>query len=226
MANLLYPVDMGSFARPETDTKFREQIISLQKQMGVPATGTLMLDEFGRLAEAARDIDDRPIGTTMKKTVVKDGDFVSATGTGGTNDVANPLSPPINISRIRCQQTSGTCELNIAAFNPEDAHLYFYIPWDYRITTWEPTRVTATNEMPCVTSSLTIDMKTASAMISSVPHSDLSFCANQGATTWRLLDDGFSVSWKLHQDKVNKARALVYEAEKRLVPPTIDASTK
>src|SRR6516162_7320349 len=100
MANLLYPVDMGSFARPETDKKFREQIIALQKQMGVPATGSLTLDEFRRLAEAARDIDDRPIGTTMKKTIVKDGDFVSATGTGGTNDVANPLGPPINISRI------------------------------------------------------------------------------------------------------------------------------
>ena len=99
MANLLYPVDMGSFARPEMDAKFREQIIALQKQMGVPATGTLTLDEFGRLAEAARDIDDRPIGTTMKKTVVKNGDSVSATGTGGTNDAANPLGPPINISR-------------------------------------------------------------------------------------------------------------------------------
>jgi hypothetical protein len=35
MANLLYPVDMSSFARPETDAKFREQIIALQKQMGV-----------------------------------------------------------------------------------------------------------------------------------------------------------------------------------------------
>ena len=34
MANLLYPVDMGSFARPETDTKFREQIIALQKADG------------------------------------------------------------------------------------------------------------------------------------------------------------------------------------------------
>ena len=64
--------------------------------MGVPATGSLTLDEFRRLAEAARDIDDRPIGTTMKKSVVKDGDSVSATGTGGTNDVANPLGPPIN----------------------------------------------------------------------------------------------------------------------------------
>jgi hypothetical protein len=58
-------------------------------------------------------------------------------------------------------------------------------------------------------------------MISSVPHSDLSSCAKQAATTWRLLDDGFSVSWKLHQDKLNKARALVYEAERNLVPPGI-----
>jgi len=41
--------------------------------------------------------------------------------------------------------------------------------------------------------------------------------------TWRLLGDGFSVSWKLHQDKVNKAGVLVYEAEKKLVPPVVDA---
>src|SRR5215467_390923 len=71
MANLLYPVDMGSFARPETDTKFREQIMALQKQMGAPATGTLTLDEFGRLAEAARDIDARPIAATMKKMLLR-----------------------------------------------------------------------------------------------------------------------------------------------------------
>ena len=137
MANLLYPVDMSSLARPETDAKFREQIIALQKQMGVPATGILTQDEFGRLAQAARDMDDRSVGTgIIKRTVVKDGDFASATGTGVTDDVANPLAPPINISRIVCQRTSSTCELSIAAFNPEDAHLYFYIPWDYRITTW------------------------------------------------------------------------------------------
>jgi hypothetical protein len=179
MANLLYPVDMSSFAGPETDAKFREQVIALQKQMGVPATGSLTRDEFGRLAEAARDMDDRPIGTTMKKTVVKDGDFASATGTGGTDDIANRLAPPINISRIFCQRNSGTCELNIAAFNPEDAHLYFYIPWQYNITTWEPTRVTAVNEMPCATSSMTLDMQTESMTISSVPHSDLPSCANQ-----------------------------------------------
>jgi hypothetical protein len=151
---------------------------------------------------------------------------VSATGTGGTDDTANTLAPPINISRIFCQRISGTCELSIAAFNPEDVHLYLYIPWDYRITSWEPTRVTATNEMPCTTSLMTMDIQTKSVVISSVPHSDLSFCAKQGPTTWRLLDDGFSVSWKLHQDKVNKARALVYEAERKLVPPIIDASTK
>ena len=226
MANLLYPVDMGSFARPETDAKFREQVIALQRQMGVPATGTLTLDEFGRMAEAARDIDDRSVGTgIIKKTVVKDGDLASAMGTGGTDDSANPLAPPINISRIRCQRISGTCELSIAAFNPEDAHLYFYIPWHFNITTWEPARVTATNETPCATSSMTLDVQNQSVMISSVPHLDSS-CANQGPTSWRLLDDGFSVSWKQHQDKVNKARALVYDANKNLVPSSIDASAK
>ena len=165
MATLLYPVDMGSFARPEKDAKFREQVIALQKQFGAPATGALTIDQFTRLAEAARDIDDRPIGNGIKKTVVKDGDFVSATGTGGTDDTANPLAPPINISRIFCQRISGTCQLSIAAFNPEDAHLYFYIPWDYSITSWEPTRVTATNEMPCATALMTMDIQTKSVVI-------------------------------------------------------------
>ena len=70
MANLLYPVDMSSLARPETDAKFREQVIALQKQMGVPTTGTLTLDEFGRLAEAARDIDDRSVGTGIIKKLL------------------------------------------------------------------------------------------------------------------------------------------------------------
>jgi hypothetical protein len=228
MANLLYPVDMTSFARPEKDEKFREQIIALQKQMGVPATGTLTVEQSVRLADAARDIDDRMVGTGIPKTIVKDGDFVSAVGTGGTDDTANPLAQPINISRIFCQRTSGTCELSTAAFDPEEVvpQLYFYTPWDYDITTWEPTRVTATNEMPCATSLMSIDIQTKSVVISSVPHSDLSFCATQGLTSWKLLDDGFPATWKLHQDKVNKARALVYEPERKLVPPVVDASLK
>jgi hypothetical protein len=73
---------------------------------------------------------------------------------------------------------------------------------------------------------MNFDLQTESVMISSVAHSDLSFCANQGPTTWRLLDDGFSISWRLHQNKVNKAHALVYEANKNLVPPSVDASAK
>ena len=71
MATLLYPVDMGSFARPEKDAKFREQVIALQKQMGAPATGALTIDQFTRLAEAARDIDNRPIGPGIKKLLLR-----------------------------------------------------------------------------------------------------------------------------------------------------------
>jgi hypothetical protein len=70
MANLLYPLDMSSLARPEIDAKFREQVIALQKQMGAPATGTLTLDEFGRLAQAARDMDDRSVGTGIIKKLL------------------------------------------------------------------------------------------------------------------------------------------------------------
>jgi hypothetical protein len=226
MANLLYPVDMTSFVRPEKDEKFRQQIIMLQKQMGEPATGTLTSDQFGRLAKAARDIDDRSIAASLEKFIdrSKDGDWVTAVGTGTADDRDNPLAHPINISRIFCQKSSGTCELSTAEFSPEDSQLYFETPFDFSITTWAPTRVTATTEQPCGTATLSIDIQNKSVMISSIPHSDLPFCSKRPGT-WRLADDGFAITWKIHQDKVNKARALVYEPVRRLVPP-VDASAK
>jgi hypothetical protein len=229
MANLLYPVDMASFARPENDEKFRQQIIMLQKQMGAPATGTLTSDEYFRLADAARDIDDRPIAASLGKIVVraKSGEWVSAEGTGTTDDTANPLAHPINITHIICLRSFGTCDLSGAEFSPEDSQLYFNAPpIAYSITTWEPTRVTATSENPCGTALLSIDIPTKSVGISSVPHSDLPVCSHAGFSTWRLADDGFPIIGNLHRDKVNKARALVYEPERKLVPPVVDASTK
>src|ERR1700693_3428571 len=46
MANLLYSVDMSSFAGPDKDAKFRELIMALQKQMGAATTGILTFDQF------------------------------------------------------------------------------------------------------------------------------------------------------------------------------------
>jgi hypothetical protein len=225
---LLYPVDMASFVRPEKDVKFREQIIALQKQMGVPATGTLTFNQYDQLGKAARDIDDRAIGVNPGKIVerIADGEVVFAVGTGATDDIGNPLAYPINTSRIVCVRDSGTCTLSTAEFSQDDSQLVFASPFDYTITTWGPTRVTATSEHPCGTALLSIDIQSKSVVISSVPHSDLSFCSKEGPTTWRLADDGFPIIWKFHQDKVNKARALVYEPEKKLVPLVAGASTK
>jgi hypothetical protein len=92
MANLLYPVDMSSLARPETDAKFREPVIALQKQMGLPATGTLTLDEFGRLAEAARDIDDRSVGTGIIKKL--------SLRTETSHRQREPVAPTISPTRL------------------------------------------------------------------------------------------------------------------------------
>jgi hypothetical protein len=151
------------------------------------------------------------------------GEWLSTVGTGTTDDRANPLSHPINITRIWCLQSSGTCELSTAEFSPEDSQLYFSTPFDYSITAWGPTRVTATSEHPCGTALLSIDIPTKSVRISSVPHSDLSFCSKEGPTTWRLADDGFPIIWKIHQEKANQARALVYAPARRVVPPVVDA---
>ena len=57
MADLLYPVDLSVLDRPEKDSRFRQQIMALQKQMGVPATGLLTIEQFGRLEKAARELE-------------------------------------------------------------------------------------------------------------------------------------------------------------------------
>src|SRR5262245_56883776 len=115
MANLLYPVDMLSFNRPEQDAKFREVVIALQRQMGAPTTGSLTHRQFLRLADAASNIDDHPIGMGPGKIVFRsdDGTLVSAVGTGAMEGIANP----INVTRILCMKADSTCEMSSAEFD-------------------------------------------------------------------------------------------------------------
>jgi hypothetical protein len=216
MANLLYPVDMSSFVRPERDAKFRELVFGLQKQMGEPPTGILTSGQFDRLAEAARDIDDRGVGLSPGKIVYRsdDGNLVAAVGTGAMDAIANP----VNITRITCLRADGTCEMSSAELDLKYGMLSFGSPAIYEIKTWRPSRVTAIREHPCGTASMTIDIDTKAATIASVPHADLPFCSKEPPSIWTLVD-GFPVAWKIHQDRVNKARALVYEPARRLVPP-------
>ena len=184
MANLLYPVDVASFARPEKDPKFRDLIIVLQKQMGVPATGILTSDQFDRLEEAGHDIDDRVTGLQPTKIVFRsdDGSAVSAIGTGAMDDIAYP----INITRILCLKADSNCEMSSAEFDLKSRMLYFGSPIFYEIKTWRPNRVTAIREHPCGTALMTIDVDAKTVTIVSAPHADLAFCSKEPGSTWTL----------------------------------------
>jgi hypothetical protein len=216
MANLLYPVDMLTFVGPDKDSKFRDLIMVLQRQMGDPATGTLTSDQFDRLAETSRDLDDRLIDLLPPKKLVfrsDDGNSVSALGTGAMDDIANP----INITRIICLRADSTCEMSVAEFGTKGSMLYFGSPVFYEVKTWTPDRVTAIREHPCGTASMTINMTAKAVTIVSTPDTNLAFCPKGSPSIWTLVD-GFPVVWKLHQEMINKARALVYEPATRLMP--------
>jgi hypothetical protein len=171
MANLLYLVDMSSFAGPHKDAKFRDLIMVLQKQMGNATTGILTSDQFDRLVEASRDIDNRVIGLVTAKVVFRsdDGNSVSAIGTGAMDDIANP----INITRIFCLRPDGTCEMSVAEFDPKKSMLYFGSPIVYEVKTWMPDRVTAIREHPCGTALMTINVTAEAATIVSTPDTKL-----------------------------------------------------
>jgi hypothetical protein len=215
MASLLYPVDMTSFGRPEKDSKLRELIVTLQKQMGEATTGALTIGQFLKLQDAARSIDERPVTISPGIMVYRsdDGNLVGAVGTGVMNDLVHP----INISRILCTKSDGTCEMSIAEFDHKYSQLFAPAPTIYDVKTWTPNRVTAIREHPCGSAFLTVDVATKDVTITSAPHSDLPFCSKEPANIWKLAD-GFNVSWNLYLDRYNKARELVYEPAKRMFP--------
>jgi hypothetical protein len=215
MASLLYPVDMTSFVRPEKDSNFRGLIVTLQNQMGEAATGVLSYGQFSKLEDAARSLDERPVTISPGIIVYRsdDGNLVGAVGTGVMNDLANP----INVSRILCTKSDGTCEMSTAEFDLKHSQLFAPHPTIYDVKTWAPNRVTAIREHPCGSAFLTVDVATKDVTIASAPHSDLPFCSKEPANIWKLAD-GFRVSWNLYRDRYNKARGLVYEPAKRRFP--------
>ena len=226
MANLLYPVDMSSLSRPDNDPKFRDLIKVLQQQMGVLSTGVLTVDQFDRLTDASRYIDGEMIGFQPGKIVSMSGNLVIAAGTGTpsgdpfTTSVTKDVGSPINFVRIVCRKERGTCEINDATYNQEKRFLYLDQSSEYEIDTWTPSRVTAKINSLCATSLMTMDIKGEQVSIVTVPQPNSSLCAGaprESPSTWKLLD-GFPVAWKLNQEKMNKARLLVYPPARRLIP--------
>jgi hypothetical protein len=216
MANLLYPVDMSSFSRPDTDPKFRDQIIVLQQEMGVSPTGVLTVDQFDRLAEASRNINGDHIGSPEKMVSMgEDGSWLSAAGTRAGDDIPHP----INFVRIFCYRARGTCERYEATFDEKARFLYLDVGNEYTIDTWTPSRVTARINALCATFIMTIDVKGEQVTTVTVPQPDSSRCvsADSSPRTWKLVD-AFPVAWKLNQDRMNRARTLVYPPAKRLMP--------
>ena len=218
MAILLYPVDLASFERPETDRKFRDAIMMLQTQMGTPATGSLTAAEFDRLALAARDLDDHLIGIQPGKIVdvAKDGSSAAASGTLAGDDVTHKL----NHTRITCSRAEGICNVHSASFDPNTSFLWLnFGPVPYKVRSWTANSVIAVNVHACGTDTMIIDITAKTVTI----HSTGS-CMSKTPSGYTLIDGG-PVAMKLHQDKANRARALVYEPARKLLPATHDVSS-
>src|SRR2546430_2137078 len=224
MAQLLYPVDLTKFDAPARDPQFLALVKELQKQMRVQATGILTEDQYRRLSDAARRIDDVMIGLPPYKQVFinEERNFVTADGTL----TSGPQDYPLKLSRITCRREEASCDLITAYFDREDssglAQLYFDdLLRNYAITAWTAEGIVAQDYAPCGTATLMINFKQQSAKIVSVPHGDSKMChrANAGegtSTTWTLAD-GFPLAWQEHLKRRNDALALVYKPASTLM---------
>jgi hypothetical protein len=159
--------------------------------------------QFDRLHEAARDIDGIGVNVPPGKLVYRnDENSVGARGTGVMNGLANP----ININRMLCVKSEGTCEITAAELDLHTiATLQLLPPTIFNIQSWTSNRITAIREHPCGTATLTVDVDAKDVTITSVPHTDLPFCSKEPANIWKLVD-GFPVAWNIYLDKYNKGK--------------------
>jgi hypothetical protein len=51
-------------------------------------------------------------------------------------------------------------------------------------------------------------------MIMTVSHRGGSFCVSDKPSFWKLID-GFDVAWNLNQERINKARELLYDPARK-----------
>jgi hypothetical protein len=93
----------------------------------------------------------------------------------------------------------------------------------YEIKTWTPSRATAIREHPCGTASMSIDVQAQAVTIATVPHTDFAGCMEDRPTIWTLVD-GMPIAWKRYEDRINRARARMYEPARTLIPVPDSAS--
>jgi hypothetical protein len=197
----------------------------LQQQMGDPPTGVLTTDQFSRLSQASDNIDRHLIVLPPRGVSMVLDDAVFAEGTRAGDNVLRP----INFVRISCFKARGTCEEYMAWLTPDDqinlVSLFLTLGDEYRITSWSSSRVTAELQVPCFTALMTLDIKAQQVTTVTVPPRDASICtAPDPPTTWKFhpmtwkLVDGREVAEKFTQEKMNKARKLVYPAARALLP--------
>ena len=209
MAHLLYPVDMSSFVGPDKDAKFRDLIITLQKQMGVQPTDFLTNAQFDRLATAAKDIDGSGIELMpLKKNVPVEKDIAGAEGTLAGEKIVSPF----NAMRLFCSRQTGTCDQAIIYLNLQ---LTLWPPTTtvYVIKTWTADTVIALTHPLCGgVETLTLYVPTNTLTIMSAGS-----CADKSLATYTLID-GYEFSQTFFRDKALRARGLVYEPARKFLP--------
>jgi hypothetical protein len=113
------------------------------------------------------------------------------------------------------------CQEYTAWFNLDGRVLYLGLIDEYQITSWSSSRVTAESRAPCFTDLMTIDIKPQQVTTVRAPQPDYSSCTGfqyPDHPLTRKLVNGFDVAWKVSQEKMNKARKLVYPAARALLP--------
>jgi hypothetical protein len=216
---------MSSLAPPDKDPKFHDLIVVLQQQMEDAPTGVLTTDEFNRLTKASHDIEGDLVALPYNKIVSMSGNsvFAKEPELGGIllkgPQLSDTSTGQSTLGQIFCSKLTGVCEQNTAWFSLDDRFLSLDWPIEYQITDWSSFRVTAQNESPCFTVLMTIDIKVEQLTTVAVPRANPSTCHGlpDHPITWKLVD-GHDVASKINQEKVNKARKLVYPAARALLP--------
>jgi len=199
-------------------------IKAFQRDIGHPATGTLLLGELFELMQSGNEFWQAPINPGSD-SLSRQGDVVTAQGTWVAPDALEPN--PINSSSIHCYRAASICSVVTARVMTDvQPGGWYHAPGmdliletrDFALTQWNDEVLLAEEQSgPCVTYRLSVDLRGGPITLARQPTGAAQCSAAIAPARTYTLTSGYGVAARYWDDWRNRTHKLRSSAFQKLV---------
>jgi peptidoglycan hydrolase-like protein with peptidoglycan-binding domain len=196
-------------------------IKAFQRDIGHPATGTLLLGELFELMQSGNEFWQAPINPGSD-SLSRQGDVVTAQGTWVAPGALEPN--PIHTSSIRCYRAASVCSVVTARVMTDiQPGGWYHVPGmdlaletrDLALTQWSDERVVAEEQSgPCVVYRLSVDLRGGPITLAREPTGAGQCSAAIAPARTYTLSSGYEMAaryWGDWRNRMHKVRSSAFQ---------------